>query len=508
MPDLNELRDRLLDAAHRLMNERDEAAADPAKVAVAEAEFDRIEVVLARLQEIANVATASEMNALADRLQHSIRNQRAIGLTSAVGSLQEIVSRLRGKAAPEASGEARDDAQPDEPEDDVATAQLNELRDQLLDAANRLMNERDAAAGDAAKVAVAQAEFDRIEGILARMQEIANAELVLDLDAVAARIEQSIAAQRAAGLSTAVGTLKDIVSRLRGAAAADSTAERPDDTATSRSFDPAGPGEALDDAEPSELNELRDRLLSAAHRLMNERDAAADDPVKVAVAEAEFDRIDVILVTIQEVINTRQALDLDAVASRLQHSIERQRAVGLTSAIGALRDIIADLGGDEEPEPPRPDGPPEDGGSVVQKLRQQIAAGKIRFDAARLERELLGLNAGITVSPKLQSLVLTLSELAQSHIRVSSLLRTGTASHHTTGRAVDIGNEEIAGDLLPRIATDAQVAALGIDEVIFDAALVGSGDRNKWNYDRGRKHKFDTVTLNAHGNHIHFAVKA
>jgi hypothetical protein len=128
MPDLNELRDRLLDAAHRLMNERDEAAADPAKVAVAEAEFDRIEVVLARLQEIANVATASEMNALADRLQHSIRNQRAIGLTSAVGSLQEIVSRLRGKAAPEASGEARDDAQPDEPEDDVATAQLNELR--------------------------------------------------------------------------------------------------------------------------------------------------------------------------------------------------------------------------------------------------------------------------------------------------------------------------------------------------------------------------------------------
>ena len=107
---------------------------------------------------------------------------------------------------------------------------------------------------------------------------------------------------------------------------------------------------------------------------------------------------------------------------------------------------------------------------------------------------------------KLQALVLTLSELAPSQIRISSLIRAGTESHHGSGRAVDIGNEEIAPALLPGLATDAKVAALGIDELIFDAALAGHADRNKWNYDQGRKHSFNTATLNAHGNHIHFAV--
>jgi hypothetical protein len=144
---------------------------------------------------------------------------------------------------------------------------------------------------------------------------------------------------------------------------------------------------------------------------------------------------------------------------------------------------------------------------VVQKLQEQIDAGKITFDSAKLKQQLLGLNTGTKVTAKLQSLVLKLSQLASPNIRISSLVRTGAGSFHTAGRAVDIGNEEIAGTLLPLVATDAQVAALEIDELIFDAAVAGQTDRNKWNYDQGRKHNFNSATLNEHRNHIHFAVK-
>jgi hypothetical protein len=143
---------------------------------------------------------------------------------------------------------------------------------------------------------------------------------------------------------------------------------------------------------------------------------------------------------------------------------------------------------------------------VVEALKAQIAAGKIIFDAARLKTQLLGLNAGTRVTRKLQSLVLELSRLASPNIRISSLVRT--AGHHGSGRAVDIGNEEIAGSLLPRVATDAQVAALGIDELIFDATVAGQSPRNKWNYDRGVKHDYSPATLDDHKDHIHFAVKA
>ena len=143
---------------------------------------------------------------------------------------------------------------------------------------------------------------------------------------------------------------------------------------------------------------------------------------------------------------------------------------------------------------------------VVEALKAQIAAGKIIFDAVRLKTQLLGLNTGTRVTRKLQSLVLELSRLALPKIRISSLVRT--SGHHGSGRAVDIGNEEIAGALLPWVATDAQVAALGIDELIFDATVAGQSPRNKWNYDRGVKHDFSAATLDDHKDHIHFAVKA
>jgi hypothetical protein len=148
-------------------------------------------------------------------------------------------------------------------------------------------------------------------------------------------------------------------------------------------------------------------------------------------------------------------------------------------------------------------------GPVVEALKAQIAAGKIIFDApneARLKNQLLGLNNGTRVTGKLQSLVLELSRLTARRIRISSLVRS--SGHHGSGRAVDIGNEEIAGALLPQVATDAKVAALAIDELIFDATVAGESPRNKWNYDRGVKHNFNAATLDQHRDHIHFAVKA
>jgi hypothetical protein len=153
--------------------------------------------------------------------------------------------------------------------------------------------------------------------------------------------------------------------------------------------------------------------------------------------------------------------------------------------------------------------PTEAADPVVQKLKDQIAAGKIVFDAAnatKLKKELLGEAAGTNATKKLQALVLKLSELASPNIRISSIVRT--EGHHGSGRAVDIGNEEIAGALLPQVATDAQVAALEIDEIIFDATVAGESDRNHWNYDQGAKHSYNSETLDQHKNHIHFAVKA
>lgn len=148
--------------------------------------------------------------------------------------------------------------------------------------------------------------------------------------------------------------------------------------------------------------------------------------------------------------------------------------------------------------------------SIGELLQQQINQEKIVFDPDKpnLKDELLGNNAGAKVTVKLQALVLALSKLSPQPIRISELLRTTGDSHHVAGRAVDIGNEEIATSLLPLVATDTKVSQLGIDEIIFDAAVAGESDRNKWNYDIGAKHSYDAATLDKHKNHIHFAVTA
>ena len=144
------------------------------------------------------------------------------------------------------------------------------------------------------------------------------------------------------------------------------------------------------------------------------------------------------------------------------------------------------------------------GQTPVEELRAKIAAGNITFDSPAQKTQLLGENAGTKVSTRLQKLVCELSRL-QSSIRISSVVRT--AGHHGEGLAVDIGNESIAAALLPLIATDAKVAELGIDELIFDASVAGQKNRNHWNYDRGKKHDYGNATLNEHKNHIHIAVK-
>ncbi len=147
--------------------------------------------------------------------------------------------------------------------------------------------------------------------------------------------------------------------------------------------------------------------------------------------------------------------------------------------------------------------------SVVDQLKAQIQSGEITFDPPaattdRLRKELLGENAGTTITPLLQQLILEISKLKS--IRISSIIRN--EGHHGTGRAFDIGNEGIAAGLLPQVATDAMVDALKIDEIIFDAAVASQNDRNMWNYDNGKKHPYDAATLGEHKDHIHFAVKA
>lgn len=147
--------------------------------------------------------------------------------------------------------------------------------------------------------------------------------------------------------------------------------------------------------------------------------------------------------------------------------------------------------------------------SVKTELEAQIAAGKIVFDPGKetkLKGELLGTASGVTATAKLQALVLAVSK--EKTIRISDLVRTNSGSHHDTGRAVDIGNEEIASTLLPSFATDNKVLELNIDEIIFDASVAGQSDRNKWNYDAGVKHSYSAATLDEHKNHIHFAVTA
>ena len=148
--------------------------------------------------------------------------------------------------------------------------------------------------------------------------------------------------------------------------------------------------------------------------------------------------------------------------------------------------------------------------SLKQTLIEQINSGKIVFDnnSSELKTQLLGENAGQLITESLQKLILFLSRNTASYIRISSIVRdTEAPSHHGKRRAVDIGNEEIAEEILGVISNDLQVSLHNIDEIIFDAGGATPLSRNKWNYNNGVRHEFNNATLSGHSNHIHISVK-
>lgn len=124
-----------------------------------------------------------------------------------------------------------------------------------------------------------------------------------------------------------------------------------------------------------ELIELRNELKTATDQLLEERSAAiaAGDEPKTKVIESEFDRIGVVLATVQGVINRNEAIKLDLLAERLNASIAAQQAVGLSLARRTLEEVVARLGrvveftaaenSPEVPEAPGDGTAPENGGT-------------------------------------------------------------------------------------------------------------------------------------------------
>ena len=106
------------------------------------------------------------------------------------------------------------------------------------------------------------------------------------------------------------------------------------------------------------LEDLRDALSRTLDQLLAERDAAVakNDEAKAAVAEAEADRVGVVLATVQFAIDKAQALNMVAVTRRLLESIEAQRAVGLLTARRTLERLVRRIAPPEEApsEPTKP----------------------------------------------------------------------------------------------------------------------------------------------------------
>ncbi len=95
--------------------------------------------------------------------------------------------------------------------------QLNLLRDSLSLAIEKLLDERDVARqnDDKNKEEAAQLEADKIALLLANVQIAINDQTAMKLDAVSAWLTNSIDAQTALGLSSAISILKDAVENLK-----------------------------------------------------------------------------------------------------------------------------------------------------------------------------------------------------------------------------------------------------------------------------------------------------
>ncbi len=148
---------------------------------------------------------------------------------------------------------------------------------------------------------------------------------------------------------------------------------------------------------------------------------------------------------------------------------------------------------------------------TVQQLKSLINSGKIIFDnnSTQLRQQLLQEIAGQLISEKLQKLVVFLAESTDTHIRISSIVRNpNILSDHGKRTAVDIGNEEIANSLLPKLAIPSNIALFDIDEIIFNAGGALPSGPNRWNYKNGSPFNFSDGVLNNHSDHIHISVKS
>jgi hypothetical protein len=96
-----------------------------------------------------------------------------------------------------------------------------------------------------------------------------------------------------------------------------------------------------------ELEDLRDGLSEALDELIAERDEAVkkNEMDKVTTAEAEMDRIGVVLATVQFALNEEQAINMNAVAARLLESVQAQRAIGLSTAAKDIDGLIKKMDG-------------------------------------------------------------------------------------------------------------------------------------------------------------------
>jgi len=173
---------------------------------------------------------------------------------------------------------------------------------------------------------------------------------------------------------------------------------------------------------------------------------------------------------------------------------------------------------------------PEKFKSVCASAKETEAgdATVVTGDYKTLQKEFLALNKKGTIKTDSQGPVndvknavvkeqtlrttITLAKYAASkgaHIRIS-VFKTGhdkfsaggSVSHHWLGRAVDIGNEEDAGVLMPYLNKNKE--KLKLDDLIFDNSLIGKSS-NYYNLDKGKPFKFSSDTLSGHRDHIHIS---
>jgi len=146
---------------------------------------------------------------------------------------------------------------------------LIEIRNELLAATDQLLEDRLAAiqANDQAKITAAEAHFDKIGRILAAVQGAINRNEAANMNVLAARVSESIAAQQAAGLSQAIPTLRDLLTKFAHPAETtmvDSGGPAPRSTASGS----AGPGPGGGGSVPSLPAGLLGQLV-AAYRSAN-----------------------------------------------------------------------------------------------------------------------------------------------------------------------------------------------------------------------------------------------